>query len=87
MASTREGLVLVRLNEGRGALAYIDPRPLPLDRNGHAWSPPDFCFLCEATDGTAKAERRCPEADLVEQEYAALAAYAARYAVPDQPSV
>lgn len=91
MTTRHDGLVLVRLSEGRGELAYIDPRPIPLGRDGHAWNhptfPADWCFLCGATAGTKRAEGRCPEADEVERENAALAAYAARYAVADQPSV
>ncbi|MCX4780124.1 hypothetical protein [Streptomyces sp. NBC_01264] len=78
-------MVLVRLDEGRGSLAYI-PRPIPLDSLGHSWEFVD-CFLCGAVAGSPEAGRRCPEADEVEFENAELAAYAHRYAVPGQPSV
>ncbi|MFD6939659.1 hypothetical protein ACFWAP_26360 [Streptomyces goshikiensis] len=73
------GMVLVRLDEGRGPLAYI-PRPIPLDSDGHSWEFAD-CFLCGAAAGSPEAGRRCVEADVTEEENASLSAYAALYAV------
>lgn len=86
-------LVLVFTGLEAEAVAWVDPRPLETDANGHVWEwdavepwHPERCHMCSTHRGEPGENAPCPEPELLADIQAERAEWIATHRVAEEAS-